>query len=69
MKNIVSFDDLGHDLIEDIKKSGFKFYSFHDLIDKYSEDDKFNPPKPSTLYTLCYTSGTTGNPKGVKISH
>ncbi|KAL1139986.1 hypothetical protein AAG570_006963 [Ranatra chinensis] len=27
------------------------------------------PPKPSDLATVCYTSGTTGSPKGVMLTH
>ncbi|CCH44557.1 Long chain fatty acyl-CoA synthetase [Wickerhamomyces ciferrii] len=29
----------------------------------------FNLPKPSTIYTISFTSGTTGPPKGVLIDH
>lgn len=27
------------------------------------------PPKPEDICTICYTSGTTGNPKGVTLTH
>ncbi len=26
-------------------------------------------PEPETIYMFCYTSGTTGDPKGAKMSH
>ncbi|CAF0824515.1 unnamed protein product [Brachionus calyciflorus] len=28
-----------------------------------------NPPKPNDIATVCYTSGTTGNPKGALLTH
>jgi long-chain acyl-CoA synthetase len=30
---------------------------------------KHNPPSGKDLATFCYTSGTTGNPKGALITH
>lgn len=32
-------------------------------------DHKQNPPSPQDIATFCYTSGTTGNPKGAMLTH
>ncbi len=43
--------------------------SYEDLLAKASPDYEWPQLDENTASTLCYTSGTTGNPKGVLYSH
>jgi len=43
--------------------------SYEDLLSKASPDYEWPVFDENTASTLCYTSGTTGNPKGVLYSH
>ena len=50
---------------------GLVLYQYKTIIQKGNEhkDIALTKAKPETICTLCYTSGTTGLPKGAKISH
>lgn len=51
---------------EDIPESA---YAFNQLLEQADSDFDCVKAKPDSLSTICYTSGTTGNPKGAKLSH
>lgn len=52
------------------KEAGVKIYSL-DTVEKLgaSLNRPCNPPRPSDAITINYTSGTTGPPKGVLLTH
>jgi long-chain acyl-CoA synthetase len=57
--------------LENLRNAGFKAYSFTEDFLKENDNVKesdLNISKPDTIMTICYTSGTTGNPKGVMLS-
>ena len=57
--------------LEKLKNAGFVAYSFVEDFLKENEnvkDSDLEISKPDTIMTICYTSGTTGNPKGVMLS-
>ena len=57
--------------LENLRNAGFNAYSFTDDFLKENDNVKesdLNISKPDTIMTICYTSGTTGDPKGVMLS-
>ena len=57
--------------LEKLRKGNFTAYSFISDFLKKNENIKKEDlimSKPDTTMTICYTSGTSGNPKGVMIS-
>ena len=60
------------DSINELKNLGINLYTFEEVCDKgrkEGSDDMIKPPKPDDICTVCYTSGTTGYPKGALVSH
>jgi len=63
-----SYDDLN---IEIFKKKSIQVLSFYDVLKNGIESGVLKPVKinPETFFSFSYTSGTTGQPKGVMLSH
>ena len=57
--------------LDNLRRAGFVAYSFTDDFLKENENIKNSElvlSQPETIMTICYTSGTTGDPKGVMLS-
>lgn len=76
LQNVVLFDfsfHLEETIKDDLEKAGFNVYFFSEVINlKGSNNElnsfKYNLSTPETVLTICYTSGTTGTPKGAQIT-
>lgn len=64
---IVVLTDSAH--MPDTSQFGVPVHCYEDLIADESEDFDWPHVDEETASSLCYTSGTTGNPKGVLYSH
>ena len=76
---IETWDDIKNDLPKDMPIITFPNYAgcssvdvghkWHEFIDKHEPITNPHNPKLSDLWTIIFTSGTTGNPKGVMLNY
>ncbi|NWV34652.1 ACSL1 ligase, partial [Grantiella picta] len=70
LNTIVIMEPFGVDLVERGKKCGVEIFSMREIEELgRAHRQKPMPPKPEDLAVICFTSGTTGNPKGAMITH
>ncbi|XP_029555628.1 long-chain-fatty-acid--CoA ligase 6 isoform X1 [Salmo trutta] len=70
LKRIILMDPFDPALLEEGAGCGVIVQSMQDVEDLGRENHrKPLPPTPEDLSIVCFTSGTTGNPKGVMLTH
>ncbi|XP_038627911.1 long-chain-fatty-acid--CoA ligase 6 isoform X1 [Tachyglossus aculeatus] len=70
LKFIILINAFGNDLKERGKKCGVLIQSMQEVEDIGRENHQAPvPPRPEDLSIVCFTSGTTGNPKGAMLTH
>uniref|UniRef100_A0A3B3QNR3 Long-chain-fatty-acid--CoA ligase n=1 Tax=Paramormyrops kingsleyae TaxID=1676925 RepID=A0A3B3QNR3_9TELE len=65
VKTLIVIEPFDADLVATGKKCGIEILSLKET----EVCARLRPPKPEDLAIICFTSGTTGNPKGAMLTH
>ena len=68
---LVCVDSVSDKIALSAKSAGLTVMTFQSVLDTGAKKGRIphNPPCPDDIYTFCFTSGTTGEPKGALITH
>ncbi|PPD89559.1 hypothetical protein GOBAR_DD13509 [Gossypium barbadense] len=70
LKAIVCFTSLAEEDNAKASQMGIKTYSWTEFLHMGKENPwEISPPQPFSICTIMYTSGTSGDPKGVVLTH
>ncbi|XP_032303308.1 long-chain-fatty-acid--CoA ligase 6 isoform X3 [Coturnix japonica] len=70
LRSIILMDPFEKELMEKGRSCGVRIQSMQEVEDCGRENRHVPvPPRPEDLSIVCFTSGTTGNPKGAMLTH
>ena len=73
VKNLIVIEkEDDEETAKNLESLGFKIYTWEEIVQKGKEegqDLELKKPQADDIMIINYTSGTTGEPKGVKVSH
>lgn len=70
LKTLVCFGSISSQQKEDIERLNITAYSWSEFVELGKRSPvEISPPKKEDISTIMYTSGTTGEPKGVLLTH
>lgn len=70
LKKLIAIQPVRSGTLQRAKNRGVDIHTFDEIEKLGAQSDHPEvPPTPDDICTICYTSGTTGNPKGVTLTH
>jgi long-chain acyl-CoA synthetase len=73
IKTLITLDHIEAELFEEASKLGINILTYESILEKgdkqSSSAPEFTPPDKDHSYMFSYTSGTTGDSKGVMLTH
>lgn len=68
LRLIIQFEEVTAELKKEFESLGMEIYNIEEVANLATTGTD-NPPHPSSLFTIGYTSGTTGKSKGAMVTH
>jgi long-chain acyl-CoA synthetase len=72
LKNLVLYDDIDKELAAEAIAQGLSLVPYNNVLSEGQRSENayvFRESQPEDVYIFSYTSGTTGDSKGVKLAH
>ena len=70
VKNLVVLDQMSMVLRKEAEAVGFTIFRYDEVLFEGKANEHPNAEvKPEDIFTLCFTSGSTGSPRAAMITH